>query len=88
MSLAQNASLTQVRAIALDRLRRLLDQPGAVRDVADQAHHRLLADDVNRFLAQGIDRLPPAAPPPPPPGAPIGDTGLDYLLGLDGCLLP
>jgi hypothetical protein len=88
MSLAQNASLTQVRAIALDRLRRLLDQPGAVRDVADQAHHRLLADDVNRFLAQGIDRLPPAAPPAPPPGAPIGDTGLDYLLGLDGCLLP
>jgi hypothetical protein len=27
----------------------------------------------------------PATPPDPPPGAPIGDTGLDYLLGIDIC---
>jgi hypothetical protein len=46
-----------------------------------------MVDDVTRFLEQGLDQLPPATPPAAPPGAPIGNTGLDYLLGLDTCVV-
>jgi hypothetical protein len=49
------------------------------------AHRALLASDVKRFLERPFDNMRPAATPNAPPGAPIGDTGLDYLLGLDAC---
>jgi hypothetical protein len=88
MSLAQGASLTQARAIAIARLRTLPERQPGPTTAAGLAHRQLLADDIGRFLAQGMDRLSPPAPPAAPPGAPIGDTGLDYLLGLDGCLVP
>jgi hypothetical protein len=88
MSLAQNASLGQVRAIAIAKLRGLHERYSSrIADATEAAHRALVADDITRFLAQGIDRLPPGAPPALPPGAPIGDTGLDYLLGLDACLV-
>ena len=88
MSLAQTASLTQVRAIAIERLRGLQDrQPASITEPTERAHRQLMVDDVTRFLAQGLDQLPPATPPAAPPGAPIGDTGLDYLLGLDACVM-
>ena len=88
MSLAQAASLTQVRAIAIERLRGLQDrQPASITEPTERAHRQLMVDDVTRFLEQGLDQLPPATPPAAPPGAPIGDTGLDYLLGLDVCVM-
>ena len=88
MSLAQSAPMTQVRAIASQTLRRLQQRNTAlVSVVAEQAHRQLIVDDIKRFLEQGMDLLRPAAIPAPPPGAPIGDTGMDYLLGLDTCLL-
>jgi hypothetical protein len=86
MSLAQTASLTQVRAIATQTLRQLRQRHGApVKGRAERAHRQLVVDDITRFLDQGMELLRPAAIPAAPPGAPIGDTGMDYLLGLDGC---
>ena len=88
MSLAQTASLTQVRAIATQMLRQLRQRHGAPsKGAAERAHRQLVVDDITRFLDQGMELLRPAAIPAAPPGAPIGDTGMDYLLGLDGCAL-
>jgi len=87
MALAQSAQMTQVRAIATHTLRRLQARfTPPVAAVAEQAHRQLVVDDIKRFLEQPADLLRPAAIPAAPPGAPIGDYGLDYLLGLDGCL--
>jgi hypothetical protein len=88
MSLAQTAPMTQVRALATQTLRRLQSRnAAAVPAAAEQAHRQLIVDDIKRFFDQGMDLLRPAAIPAAPPGAPIGDTGLDYLLGLDRCFV-
>jgi hypothetical protein len=44
-----------------------------------------MASDIKRFVERPFDSMRPAAMPAPPPGAPIGDVGLDYLLGFDVC---
>lgn len=73
MSLAQTASLTQVRAVATQTLRQVRQRSAAaVKAPAEQAHRQLIVDDITRFLDQGMDLLRPAVPPSPPPGAPIG----------------
>jgi hypothetical protein len=88
MQLAQTAPMTQVRAIASQTLRQLQTRnTGVVAAAPERAHRQLIVDDIKRFFDQGMDLLRPAAIPAPPPGAPIGDTGMDYLLGLDGCRL-
>jgi hypothetical protein len=89
MALAQSAPLTQVRAIATETLRRLQARytPVAVTAVAEAAHRQLIVDDIRRFLDQAAGALPPAAIPEPPPGAPLGDYDLDYMLGLDTCIV-
>ena len=88
MSLAQSAPNTQVRAIASQTLRRLQQRnTPVVTSLPEQAHRQLMVDDIKRFLEQGMDLLRPAATPAPPPGAPIGDTGMDYLFGLDRCFV-
>jgi hypothetical protein len=87
MSLAETSSMPQVRALASHALR------GIARDSAQQmaapaevlAHRAQLADDIKRFLERPFDLGRPAASPAAPPGAPIGDVGLDYMLGLDTC---
>ena len=86
MELAQTASMTQVRALASQTLRQIQKRSALVSTVAaDQAHRQLIVDDVKRFFEQGMDLWRPAAVPAAPPGAPIGDTGMDYLFGLDIC---
>jgi hypothetical protein len=86
MELAQTASMTQVRALASQTLRQLQKRSALVSTVAaEQAHRQLIVDDVKRFFEQGMDLWRPAAVPAAPPGAPIGDTGMDYLFGLDIC---
>jgi hypothetical protein len=86
MSLAQSAPMAQVRALATQTLRRLQTRTSApLAAIADQAHRQLVAEDIRRFLERPFDSMPPASPTGPPPGAPIGDMGLDYLLGLDVC---
>jgi hypothetical protein len=87
MSLAETSPMPQMRALASHALR------GIARDSAQQmaapaevlAHRAQLADDIKRFLERPFDLGRPAASPAAPPGAPIGDVGLDYMLGLDTC---
>lgn len=89
MAMAESAPMTQVRAIATQTLKGLPARasllPSAAANAAERAHRQLLADDIKRFLDRPYTELRPAAIPAPPPGAPIGDFGLDYLLGLDVC---
>jgi hypothetical protein len=79
--LATGASNGQVRAMAafkLDKLGARL-RGAAPQSESDQAQHRQLAADIKRFLDRPADtmRLMPA--PDAPPGAPIGDSGMDWL---------
>jgi hypothetical protein len=90
MAMAESAPMTQVRAIATQALKSLptratLLPANAGTNTAERAHRQLLADDIKRFLDRPYTELRPASIPAPPPGAPIGDFGLDYLLGLDIC---
>jgi len=88
MSLAQSAPMMQVRAIATATIRRIQTRSlVATGNTAEQAHRSLIVDDIKRFFERAADTIRPADTPQPPPGAPIGDYGLDYLLGLDGCLI-
>ena len=89
MGLAESAPMAQVRALATARLRAIEQgrtgaAPGQL-DAGWLAHRDLLASDVKRFLERPYDAMRPATVPDPPPGAPIGDYGLDYLLGIDVC---
>jgi hypothetical protein len=82
--------MSEVRAIATYQLNaietRMKAAPARPLDVAERAHRQLLAADVRRFLERPTDAATRILPvPPTPPGAPIGDSPLDYLLGLDGC---
>jgi hypothetical protein len=90
MMLAESAPMNQVRAIASEHLRQLIGArfaipPGLSLPIEARAHRLQLAADIQRFLDRPLDLGRPAATPAPPPGAPIGDTGLDYLLGFGGC---
>jgi hypothetical protein len=88
MTLVVNSQMSQVRAIATFKLKVLQQRMAgrgavAAASVAERAHAQLLAADIQRFIDKPADpstrilTLPPA-----PPGAPIGDYGMDYLLGL------
>jgi hypothetical protein len=90
MELAATAPMSEVRAIATYQLNAIEARMKAASprplEVAETAHRRLLAADVRRFLDRPTDAATRIVPvPPAPPGAPIGDSPLDYLLGLDGC---
>jgi hypothetical protein len=91
MELAEGAPNTQVRAITTHALKGLRTRaasympPGYAGASAEIAHRQLLDDDIKRFLDRPYTELRPNAIPAPPPGAPIGDTGMDYLLGFDSC---
>ncbi len=89
MALSESAPMTQVRAIATQALKALPARASArvasATTDAERAHRQLLADDVRRFLERPFTELRPSAIPSAPPGAPIGDYGMDYLLGLDAC---
>ena len=90
MSMAESAPMTQVRAIATQTLKALPERasllPASATTAPERAHRQLLADDIKRFMERPYSELRPANTPAPPPGAPIGDFGLDYLLGLDYCI--
>lgn len=84
MSLAANAPMAQVRALAsyaLQRRATLLVQQSVVGDVATRASNSAMAADIRRFLARPTAALP--APQPAavdqPPGAPFGEPALDWL---------
>jgi hypothetical protein len=88
MWLSVTASNAQVRAIASLKLARLaarLSHEPATTAEAEQAAHSLLAADIKRFLDRPADPIRPIVAPDSPPGAPIGDTGMDWLTGIPGC---
>jgi hypothetical protein len=88
MSLAQFAPMAQVRALASQTLRRLQTRYAAAAPAqppAELAHRQLIVDDLKRYFDRPMEMARPSDTMQPPPGAPIGEFGLDYLLGLDGC---
>ncbi len=87
MWLAGSAPNGQVRAVASLKLSRLAarlkaDSPAAE---AELAQHTLLAADIHRFLDRPTDPARPMPAPGAPPGAPIGDTGMDWLAPVPPC---
>ena len=74
MTLAGDAAMPQVRAIATSRLRRIAARLKAAPPIGDAqtAHAALLQDDIARFLARPHPPAETAATPTAPPGAPIG----------------
>ena len=79
MGLADRAPMAEVRAHAMDSLRRIrtLDS----RRSAETSYSRLLRRDIERFLERpGSPVTGPALPAPAaPPGSPIGDPALRWL---------
>ena len=87
MTLAAGAPMSQVRAVAASRLRRLAAHLRAVPATNDAAaaHAHLLAADIDRFLTRPYAEAKRIAAPPPP-GAPIGSVGPAMLSADDaGC---
>jgi hypothetical protein len=80
MTLASNASMPQVRAIASHALQRQMTALKAPQTrAAAAAHTALLAADIKRFLERPAPPAARAEIPTAPPGAPIGDPGMDWL---------
>ncbi|HYH82949.1 MAG TPA: zinc-dependent metalloprotease, partial [Longimicrobium sp.] len=75
MDVAADAPMPQVRAEAAERLRGMrASLPTRVTaDRGDQAHYRLLADDIGRFLDRPWEARERREPLAPPPGSPIGN---------------
>jgi len=76
ITLASDAPMPQVRAIATSRLRRIATRLKAVVAAGDAqaAHGQLIQADIARFLARPYPQAKPEAPPAAPPGAPIGSA--------------
>jgi uncharacterized protein DUF4953/uncharacterized protein DUF5117 len=83
MWLATASPSGEVRAIASMKLSKLAGRLKAavVKNEGDAAQNALLAADIKRFLERPIDPARPIPHPAPdaPPGAPIGDSGTDWL---------
>ncbi len=85
VSLAANAQMPQVRAIASARLEWMRDQfvnsSGQIDPVA--AHYALIARDVSRFLERPASEFSQPATQSAPPGAPIGEPALQWIKWWD-----
>ena len=85
MSLAANAPMPQVRAIATSRLAAMSTRIAARLGQADEmngpgeAHFALLKRDVKRFLTRPAAAYSPARQQTAPPGAPIGQPAPAWL---------
>jgi hypothetical protein len=87
IDLAETAPMSQVRAIALQKLKSI--QARAARPAlagADLATLQLLASDIDRFMKRPGEPARRVAAPGTPPGAPIGETPFSYLLGEPDCV--
>jgi hypothetical protein len=83
MWLAGSSPNSQVRAIASYKLSKLAarGRTGVNKTELDTAQRQLLAADIKRFLERPLDPARPYrhAAPDAPPGAPIGDSGQNWL---------
>lgn len=83
---APNAEVRAVASLRLSRLATRLRSPaGAGTTDGDRAQAALLAADIKRFLERPAPTATSLPAPPQPPGAPIGDTGMDFLGLPYGC---
>jgi hypothetical protein len=87
MWLATGATNGQVRATAAFKLGKLAARlrSEATQSEAEQAQRTLLAADIKRFLDRPADPMRVMPAPDAPPGAPIGDSGMDWLSPAPGC---
>jgi hypothetical protein len=86
MSLAANAPMPQVRAIATAQLTHLQSTGFTSNtDAGDGPAQALLAADIKRFMERPIAPIATPALPEPPPGAPIGDPGMNFLARAGWC---
>jgi len=81
MTLAATADMPQVRAIASQKLQQRAQRLAAtpLTNAGASAHAALLASDIKRFLDRPFAPATRTDIPTAPPGAPIGDSGLDWL---------
>lgn len=80
MTLAAQATMPQVRALAAWELRRVRESMQAAgRDDLESAHRWAIAQDIERFEERPLPPIQPVRTPAAPPGQPIGDDGLHWL---------
>ncbi|MEX1184765.1 MAG: zinc-dependent metalloprotease [Gemmatimonadota bacterium] len=87
IDLAIRAPMAQVRAEALYELGALSPALGEGGDRGHEAHRRMLAADIERFIERPMEPMParPTPPRPLPPGQPIGMPAMNWLsLSCDG----
>jgi hypothetical protein len=77
MTLAAQAPMPQVRAVASAALQRLQSRAQGYTG-ADNANAQLIAADIKRFLERPMEAARPIAAPEIPPGAPIGSEEEDW----------
>jgi len=85
MWLAGGAPMPQVRAEASDALRKIQTGEHALRGQGDGPAQALLAADIKRFLERPIEPIRSPTTYDAPPGAPIGDSGIDWLAPVTWC---
>jgi hypothetical protein len=82
MTLAANAPMAQVRAMATHALKGLMSPPSTL-PIAEtperSAHMALVSADIKRFLERPIAPTPRIEIPDMPPGAPIGEPAMEWL---------
>ncbi len=86
--LADTAAMPQVRAVAsleLEELAERLAREASNGTDDDRAHYTLVARDITRFLERPAEAFGQPDAPSEPPGAPIGDTGMEYLIPDPQC---
>ena len=77
--LATNATMPQVRAIAANRLQRIIADAGRGANSDDAAHYALLSKDIDRALNRPAAPYASPGTPVAPPGAPIGEPAMEWL---------
>jgi hypothetical protein len=85
MWLAGGAPMPQVRAEASDALRQIQIGDHGLNGKGDGPAQALLAADIKRFLERPMEPLRTPTTYDAPPGAPIGDSGIDWLAPVGWC---
>jgi hypothetical protein len=83
MTLATNADMSQVRAIATAKLRARAAALVTAGSSPAAAHAALLAADIKRFLDRPAAPVAPTDLPAAPPGAPIGEPAMEWLRRIE-----
>ena len=84
--LAGGAPMPQVRAVATRKLSQIQTaSPLGVATSEDSASTLLMATDIKRFLERPAEAVKEPVTFDAPPGAPIGDTGMDWLAPVNWC---